>query len=886
MKIERLKANHVTNPVGFQLEPLCLSWTVEDTGSKHPDGVQVRAALDPEFRRVCYDSGMRRDISGVCFSPELELKPFTRYYWRVRVRGDGGDEAVSETAFFETGKMGTPWNAEWITPKLAPEVHPLMRKTFFLSSPVVRARAYVCGLGLYEMEVNGTKTGEEYLAPGFHAYDSWLQYQTYDIGPLLRQGENAVGVMLGNGWYKGRFGFDGGYTNLYGSRFALLCELHIRLEDETELTIGTDRSWRCRPGPVLQSGIYDGEVYDARNETAGWSSPECRKDGWSEVSAAGLGYERLCARRSLPVAVKERRKPLALLHTPKGEDVLDFGQNMAGWVEFEPAGIPAGAEVVLQYGEVLQDGCFYRENLRTAKAEYRYTSDGTGRRVRPHFTYYGFRYVKLTGFRSADPEAFTACTVFSDLERTGRIETSDVRVNRLFLNALWGQKSNFLDVPTDCPQRDERMGWTGDAQIFCGTACFNMDSAAFYAKYMADLHREQQRLNGSVPYVVPCIKPAKALGKIDPGKANGSAAWGDAAAVIPWTVYLFSGDKSLLREQYPAMKAWVEYIRRQDDADGGSRLWKTGFHFADWLALDSPDPDSPMGGTDPYFIASAYYYYSASLTAKAAAALGKEEDAANYRALAGEVRQAVRKRYFTAQGGMVIRTQTALAAALFLNLVPQEGRVRAAEELRAMLEANGMYLNTGFVGTAYLCRALSGCGLNGCAYTLLLKEGYPSWLYEVNLGATTVWERWNSLLPDGKISGTGMNSLNHYAYGAVAEWMYRDMCGLNPSEDGPGFRRAVIRPKPDFRIRNASARYRSAAGEYRSSWEYRNEREIVFEFQIPFDASASVFLPEEADVVSGPEKAPGAAAWELEAGSYRFECRLAETARKKQKGGL
>lgn len=873
MNITQLRVNHVSNPLGFELDPLCLSWVTGETESKRQTAAQVQIAFDPDFHNICFDSGKSSKISSVCFCPALKLEPCTRYYWQVCVWGDGGDSAVSETAFFETGKMKVPWNAKWVSPNTDGDTHPLLRRSFMIPSPVAEARAYVCGLGLYELEINGQKVGEEYLTPGFHSYDFCLQYQTYDIGNLLKQGENAVGVMLGNGWYKGRFGFDGGYKDLYGDRFALICEIRVTLKSGATLVIGTDGSWKWKGAPVLQSGIYDGEVYDARNETAGWSSPGAEKRNWEPVSELGMGYDKLTARRSLPVVVRERRKPVSLIYTPKGEAVLDFGQNMAGWVEFN-CKLPCGEEAVLQYGEVLQDNCFYNENLRTAKAEYRYISDGKERHVRPHFTYYGFRYVKVGGMEPVDTSAFTACVIYSDLRQTGMIETSNEMVNRLFMNALWGQKSNFLDVPTDCPQRDERMGWTGDAQVFCGTACFNMETPGFYAKFMADLKNEQKALGGSVPFVVPCIKPSEPISGIDIGKSHGSAAWGDAATIIPWTTYLFYGDESLLKKQYPVMKEWVDFIKRQDDKDGGTRLWKTGFHLADWLALDNPDKNSPMGGTDMYFIASAYYCYSASLTAKAAKAIGNEKDAAFYRKLSDEVKSAIQKEYFTATGRIAIDTQTAMAVALFMDLVPEEVRGRLAGDLRKKLEANKMYLNTGFVGTAYLCRALSENGANDCAYTLFLNENYPSWLYEVKLGATTVWERWNSILPDGRISGTGMNSLNHYAYGAIVEWMYRNMCGLNPAEDAPGFKKVKIWPKPDKRIQKVSMSYQSASGEYKIDWAYLDENTVSFDFEIPFDAEACVTLPEGGIIGNIPEEDAGKMKFELEAGKYHFEYRI------------
>jgi alpha-L-rhamnosidase len=837
MKITQMRVCHVTNPIGFDLSRPVMSWAAQSTGAKSTAS-QVTVAADEKFKNIIFDSGKDEKIDCLSYEPALKLAPRTRYFWRVTVWADDGDSGTSDTAFFETGKLGEPWQASWTAPLCGTEAQPYMRTAFELPEGAVSARAYVCGLGLYELWINGKKAGGEYLTPGYHSYDTWLQYQTFDVTDLLRPGKNAVGAMLGDGWYKGRLCWES-VSNIYGDRLMLICELRVKFADGSEKTIVTDDKWKSCCGPVLGSSIYDGEIFDARREISGWSLPGCSDDGWSGTEKVKCPCGPLSERRSPPVHIIERRGPEKVIITPKGETVLDFGQNMSGWVEFDCAAAK-DKKIRLQYGEVLQQGCFYNDNLRSAKAEFVYYSAGEKAHVRPHFTYFGFRYVKVSGMgKKLDPKAFTACTIHSDIPATGEIETSNPLVNRLFKNACWGQRSNFVDVPTDCPQRDERMGWTGDAQIFCTTACFNMYSAAFYRKYMTDLMKEQKIFGGSVPYVVPMIKDYQVHRKMPLG--HGSCAWGDVASVIPWDLYCIYGDGRLLAEQYPAMRDWVEYIKSRDEAAGGERLWQTDFHFADWLALDNSDPDTCFGSTDPYFVASAYYSYSASLTAKAAKALGYKKDAEKYSKLSAEVKNAIRKKYFTASGRCRIKTQTALVLSLFMDLAPEAARELTARELVKRLKANGNKLDTGFVGTAYLCRALSASGNGRLAYSLLLNEEYPGWLYEVKLGATTVWERWNSLLPDGSISGTGMNSLNHYAYGAIAEWMYRNMCGINPDERYPGFRRFTLRPEPDRRLHYARASVQSAMGEIKSSWEY-TDGGIKYDFTVPFDTSAEVSL--------------------------------------------
>ncbi len=842
MEVTKLRTNHIINPIGYSLDGLSLSWVTKNSTGKMQKAAQVQVSLEETFDHILYDSGKVAASNSIDFPLSLALSPRTRYWWRVQVWADNGDTAQSEAAYFETGKLGETWKGMWIAPSMACTSHPYMRKGFVLPSEkrIRQARAYVCGVGLYEFYLNGEKVGNEFLTPYYNDYDFWLQYQTYDITPYLREGENTAGAMLGKGWYMGRFGFSPENVP-FGDQFALLCEIVMETEDDETIVIPTDLSWECALGPVVSSGIYDGEVYDSRLEIEGWSNGA--KNGiWSSVQPCSLRYDKLSERWSIPVSKQEKIKPVEVIHTPAGETVLDFGQNLTGWMEAD-VDLPKGESLTLQCGEILQKGNFYRGNLRSAQEEYTYISNGEKAHIRPHFTFYGFRYLNVKIQGEVNLEDFTAWVLHSDLPRTGEILTANPKINQLFHNALWGQKGNFLDVPTDCPQRDERMGWTGDAQIFCGTACYNMYTPAFFSKYLHDMLFEQRYFGGAVPHVVPqMMRNQKSIMLGKDASCVASCAWGDAAAVIPWTIYLHYGNKKALCRQFQNMCGWVDYIKNQDEKDGGTRLWRTGFHFADWLALDNPDKSSRFGGTDNAYIASAYYMYSAELTAKAAQVLGEKALYKKYHALAEEVKTAIQKEYFTASGRIAIQTQTAMVVALFMGIVPKEHRLKIVKALREKLEANNLHLDTGFVGTPYLCRALSDNGANDYAYTLLLNEDYPSWLYEVNMGATTVWERWNSVLPDGSISDTGMNSLNHYAYGSIVEWMYRNMCGLRPCEDGPGFSKTVIMPQPDIRIPWTKCRYDSASGEYQINWEYQEDGWNL-EIEVPFNASALVVLP-------------------------------------------
>ena len=842
MKITNMTVNHMVNPIGFHMEDVKFYWLVEESSAKSVASSRVRVAKDAEMKELVYDSeAQKKDFSGC--SVKCDWEPCTRYYWQVNVTDTKGETAVSEIAYFETAKDEKEWEAQWIGSTL--EGNGIVYQDFMIEpgKKIQQARIYMTGVGLYEVYLNGKKVGEEYLTPNFNDYDNFIQFQTYEAEEYLTEGENHLEIWLGDGWYKGRYFSLGPVAyGKYGTEQAALAELKIVYEDGTTEEILTDENWKCRKSPVIAADLYDGEILDESIEVDKAGNADSVKA--TPVKIVDLGYEKLQARRSLPVKTMLTVDPVKILHTPKGETVLDFGQNMAGWVRFYNR-LPKGNKCRYVAGEILQDGCFYHENMRSAKTEFVYTSNGEEKWVRPHFTYYGFRYLLLEGFgEDVKKEDFRAEVLYSDMTQTGRIHTGNEKVNQLISNVVWGQRSNFLDVPTDCPQRDERLGWTGDAQIFSMTASYNMDTQAFFSKYIYDLNEEQKKMNGAVPFVVPQI-----------GFQNQcSAAWGEAATVIPWTLYEMYGDKELLGTQYDGMKAWIDYISQRDRENGDNRLWDSDNHFGDWLSLDSKDGD-PTGGTDMVLIATAFYYYSTILTARAAEVLGETTDYEKYQKLSDEIKAAYQKEFLTENGRLTERTQTAHVLTLYLKLYRKGQEQRLADELEELILENNGHLNTGFAGTTYLCPVLSEYGKNELAYQLLLNEEYPGWLYCVNLGATTIWERWNSVLPDGHMNPEGMNSLNHYAYGSILGWMYQYGAGIRPKE--AGWNTFYLTPQPDQRLGELHCEYQSNSGKISSEWKYQEDGMIVYRFTVPFGTKAVLQLPGEEAV-------------ELEAGKYEY----------------
>lgn len=810
MYIKECKVNHLNNPLGYFMPSSVFSWKVEDARGKRQKEAKVVVKKDDA---IIADSGWG-DLDSTSTILDIVLQPRTRYTWRVSVKTDIGEKATSEENWFETGKMDEEWQAKWISTDSLTSRHPVFSKEIKPKKKVTSARLYISGLGLYEAAWNGKKIGDEYLTPYCNNYNDWIQYQTYDVTKEI-QSEGVLSITLGNGWYKGRFTpSDRTGKGYFGDEWKVIAEVRLRYEDGSEDVIGTDEEWKVSRSNIFFSNIYDGEM---RDDTL----PLLEKEN---VKIAEAPKGKLMERLSTPVKVRHELKVKEIIHTPKGETVLDMGQNMTGVFRLR-VHEPKGREVKLQFGEILQDGNFYRDNLRSAKAEYVYISDGEPHLIEPKFTFYGFRYVKVSGMTEIKEDDFVALSLYSELPRTGRIETGNTKINQLISNIEWSMIDNYLDVPTDCPQRDERMGWTGDAEVFAPTACYLRDCYAFLNKYLFDLCTEQKDMDGGVPEIIPSF-----------GDRSFSAAWGDAACIIPWTLYEFYGDKSILDRQYSSMKAWVDYISRLDGEDHG---WRRHIHYGDWLALDASSPEERRGGTDIGFIADTEYLNSTRLLSKAAMIIGKTEDAEKYEAKAERILKDIREEYFTPTGRSAISTQTGLLLSLEHGLNPN--KERAKSELADRFKKDGNKLRTGFVGTPILCPTLTEAGLDDIAFELLLNEGYPGWLYAVNMGATTVWERWNSVDENGKIAENGMNSLNHYAYGSILEWIYKDVLGISPIL--PGFRKAKLSPHINYGLKKIEGEFDSAVGKWEISWNILSNGDISYSVKVPFGATAELTLP-------------------------------------------
>ncbi len=816
MKITECKTNGIKNPIGYPFRRIAFSFEVTDTLSEDSVSYQIEVSKKEDFQKILVSKvGTRVNCAEEIV--DLSLEPRTRYYWRVSVQGTKGDEAVSEAAYFETGKLDEPWQADWIGTEKEDLFHPIFFREFSAGKDIVSARLYICGLGLYEAYINGKRVGEDYLTPGLHDYAGEYQYQTYDVTEQINL-ENEIQVMLGKGWYMGRYGLEG-RDCLYGDRFLLIAELHLRYADGRETILCTDEDWQYKGSDIEDSGIYDGEIYN-----------HCL---WNEASRPrkkavilSVPKDRLTERCGMPVCVKAELPVEQVIHTPAGETVLDFGQNFAGYVEFH-ADLPEGTEVTLDFGEVLQNGNFYNENYRSAKSKFTYISGGIAENVWPHFTFFGFRYVRVSGWiGKLDTSLFTGKVVYSDLQRTGWFKCSDSRINRVYENSFWSQCSNFIDVPTDCPQRDERMAWTGDAQVFAPTASYHMDTRAFYRKFLHDLRMEQKKLYGGIPNYFP-----------NQGNLSGcSAIWGDIATFLPDVLREHYGNTAEYEDEYEMMRDWVDYVNREM-ADG-QHLVRGKMQFGDWLALDGVTDQSKKGGTDDDYVASVYYYASARKTAEMARRLGREEEK-TYRELAEGIREALLNEYFSGSGRLCIDTQTGYLLALRFGVYRK--RQVILDGLMNRFRLDGYQLRCGFAGAPVLCQVLASQGLTELAYHFLFNEDFPGWLYCVNLGATTIWERWNSLDERGMISGTDMNSLNHYAYGSVAEFLYAYIAGIRSGDED--FREAVIAPEITGRFRYVRCAYRSAWGRYCCNWEIQENGKVKVHIEIPFGCRASVRLP-------------------------------------------
>ncbi|WP_426445674.1 family 78 glycoside hydrolase catalytic domain [Paenibacillus sp. S-38] len=889
MRIFGLRTEYAENPLGLDTPAPRLSWLLEsgrhhDVQSAYQVLVASRPGLLREGTADLWDSGrVDTDQSAHVIYGGRPLESKQHYYWKVRVwDGEGEASGWSSSAYWSTGFLnGEPWQAGWIGRKLPgtedasahtlPPV-PYLRKAFRVQGPVRRAMVYATALGAYELHLNGERVGSDYLAPGWTDYHTRVQYQTYDVTGHLSEGEAVIGALLGTGWYAGHVGMFGAHR--YGNTPYLLLELHIELADGTRQIVASDGTWKVFASPILYSDLLKGEAYDARLEPEGWNRPGYDDGGWDTPAVLERYTGILTAQVDPPVRVMGELLPVSMKKTERGTYLYDMGQNMVGWVRLQLEETREGQEVIVGCAEMLnEDGSLYTTNLREAVQEERYLlREGGPCVLEPHFTFHGFRYVEVTGLTAA-PTLHTVVgrVVHSGVTDTGSLETSDPRLNKLLSNIRWGQRGNFLSVPTDCPQRDERLGWTGDAQIFARTASYQMDVARFFHKYMLDVI-DARLPSGAFPDVAPDAgwEAFKHASEVLNWHAPDNGGWGDAGVIIPWTVYQMYGDQRILEACYPAMKTWVDYLERHSPG-----LIRPGYsNYGDWLSIGA---DTPKDVLD-----TAYFAYSTALTAKTAGVLGLEDEQTQYYGLFQRICDAFRTAFVSGDGRIKGETQTVYAVALQMNLLEGELRRKAADHLAANVRAHGSRLTTGFLGVGYLLPALSESGHEDTAFALLTQEAFPSWLYSVKHGATTIWERWDAWTETGGFQNPGMNSFNHYSLGSVGEWMYANLLGLRPSETHPGFKRFDIRPRPGGGLTYAKGEFKSVYGTIRIGWKL--ERSLFsLQVEIPANTAADVLVPGTVlpDEVSDGDDArlistgPEGTVYRAGSGSYTFVSRLA-----------
>lgn len=848
-----LKINHEKNPIGIQkIEQVSWILQSEEKNIKQMS-YRIQIAQDEEFARPVYDSGtICSEESAHVRIGETGLKPVQKYYLRVYVTDSTGRSGCLKGHFVTALHREEEWKGDFITVETEAEKEKsqsfYVRGEFQAKGKIKSAYVMSTALGVYHVYLNGEKIGEDELTPGWTSYRKHLRYQMYDVKEMLRQGKNVIGALVGAGWYKGKMGFLLRRNN-YGTRSAFSCQLFIEYENgETEI-IKTDTSWRGHKGPILFSEIYDGEYYDAREEIEGWNKTECNCEKWEFVRKVSWDVQTLKPQIGAKVKCMEKIPAKRIFTTPAGETVVDFGQNLTGWIACRVKG-KRGDKVELNCFEVLdREGNVYQENLRTAKQTVTYVlKDDKEVVFYPNFTYQGFQYAKITSYPGIPKVSdFTACVLYSEMEHTGNFHCSNEDINQLQHNILWGMKGNFLDIPTDCPQRDERAGWTGDVQIFCGTSCYLMDTYVFYRKWLCDL-KADQREDGGVPHVIPDF-----IGDC-PGEdwllsqgTHSAAAWADVAVVLPWTLYRIYGDIQILEEQYESMKKWIQFMERHSE----DYIWNYRLQFGDWVALDAKE-GSYFGATPNELTCTAYFAYSTGLMEKISTILEKTEDAAYYRHLYDNIAEKYQRSFFDETGHLTAQTQTAQIITLQFGLAPEEYRENVQQDLLRLLQKENGHLVTGFVGTPYFCHVLSEAGYIKEAYELLLKEDFPSWLYQVKNGATTIWEHWDGKKPDGTMWSPDMNSFNHYAYGAVGEWLYRAVAGINVAEDGAGYKKILIRPYIGGKLSYARASFRSVYGKIESCW--REENGIVtLRIRIPANTTAQIRLEQATEIVKSRE---------------------------------
>ena len=887
LMISNLTCEYKSNPLGIDVHNPRLSWQVHsDVRGTRQTGFQVFVASNEtdlgNETKLIWDSN-RVDSDQSIHIPYIgpALSSGQRVYWKVRIWDEQGREAESPTAWWEMGLLEqSKWESQWIGAPffggpMTSSPAPYLRKDFAIEKQILSARLYSTAIGFYECHINGVRIGDALLTPGWTDYNKRIQYQVYDVTEQLQNGINTFGAILGDGWGVGHIAWFG--RQHYADRPQLLAQIIVEFSDGTRQIIPTDETWKVTYGPILESDMLMGESYNARRELPNWAKPGYDDSFWLPVTTYTRNNVNLVATNGPAVKRQEELKPVSIKKIPglNPRWVFDLGQNMVGWVRLIARG-ETGRTITLRFAEALNpDGTLYTLNLRTSRNTDHYTMKGAEEEIwEPRFTFRGFRYVEVQGLlEKPNLETLTGIVIHSEIPAIGSFECSDPLINKLQQNIVWSQKGNFIDVPTDCPQRDERMGYTGDAQVFIRTASFNRNVAGFFTKWVHDIE-DTQSPGGAIPPVAPTIPSSF--------QEDGGPAWADAIVIIPWTIYQVYGDTRQLAESYSSIQKYIDFLSKT--SKNGLRCYAdySGWHgFGDWLALDGSD--GREGGTSKELIGTAFFAYSSKLAANIARALNFMEDASRFEDLFTEAREAFIKRFVNEDGTVLGGTQTSYVLALEFDLLPKKLRPLAVNELVRAIQKRDGHLSTGFIGTPYINWALSNNGHLEVAYDLLMQNSWPSWLYSVTQGGTTIWERWDGWTHDKGFQDAKMNSFNHYAYGAIGAWMYAVIGGIDFDPSQPGYKHILLSPRPGGGLTSATAALESMYGRILSSWSLEDNH-FNWEVTIPVNTTATVYIPtkdislitesgqaiDQANGVTFLETSADTAKLQLLSGSYHF----------------
>ena len=849
--ISKLEVDKLNNPIGLDSKNPDFSWIIlSDSYNINQTHYQIFVATDKNFSKksLVWDSGKVNSSKSVYV--KYRGKPIeyaTKYYWTVKVWTNRTERPKqSKISSWTSGLMGqNQWRSNWIGVSEDDKKNyksPYFTNDFNIGKKIISANLFITSRGIYEAHINGKRVGDSYLTPGWTSYKNRIQYQAYDVKDLISSGDNRLGVILADGWFRNFRPNSGKLITDYGDELSFITELIIGFEDGKKISIIDDENWDYHFGAIQSSSIYNGEIVDFNLSDSHWSRANNKNINSREATKVVSYNGKLVHTRNEMIKKREVLKAKKLIITPSGDKVIDFGQNLVGWVKFK-SNLRKGSEINLYHAEVLdKEGEFYTTNLRAANQKNTYIVNGKIDQIyHPTFTFQGFRYIKVEGIDQINIDDFEAVALYSDMEFTGSLTTSNELINQLQENIQWGQRGNFLDVPTDCPQRDERLGWTGDAQAFFNTAGFNMDVKNFFDKWLIDLTLDQ-RSDGAVRGVVPHNNYLGPNDSTQLGGSDGRSGWADAATIIPWNSFLIYGDIKTLERQYSSMVNWVDFMTQNSE----NYLYSKKDHWGDWLFFSRDNDNSGRSAvTSKKLIAQAFYCYSTQLLVKSAKALGYDGDSKKYSNLYAKLVKAFNDEFVTQNGMLVSDSQTAYVLALQFNLLSEQQVKAATERLVDNIKDYG-HLTTGFLGTPFLCHVLSANGKEAEAIKLLLRTEYPSWLYPVTRGATTIWERWNGIKPDGSFQYPSMNSFNHYAYGAIGEWMYANLMGLKINEEYPGFKRYTLQPLFDENFDLIKGTFNSNYGKIVVDW-IRKSGKFQLVVEIPANTTSDLILNKPRD---------------------------------------